>query len=190
MTSTTARRTGVMLIGSYEAFSTSTGVCISRWLASDIGISNLHQSVLLPLATGIVNRRFMVWRRRDVRELRRGASQRQYHHLLRARALDGSRAGRSRPAGCHHVVYQHDDAVPQAFGMPDLENAADVFLPARKAQPGLRQGRLGAKKAACLDPHPALPNCAASFTRPSAPPAIQAAGDALGQQLSLIEASF
>ncbi len=132
----------------------------------------------------------MVWRRRDVRELRRGASQRQYHHLLRSRALDRSRAGRSRPAGCHHVVHQHDDAVPQAFGMPDLENAADVLPPGRKAQPGLRQCGPSAKKAACLDAHPALPNWAACFTRPSAPPAIQPAGEALGQQLSLIEASL
>src|SRR5207237_390335 len=74
------------------------------------------------------------------------------------------------------------------FGMPDLENAADVFLPTRKAQPGLRQCGPGAKKAVGLDAHPALPSCAACFTRPSAPPAIQAAGEALGQQLRLIQA--
>src|SRR5690349_14418939 len=89
---TTARRTGVTLMGSKDALSTSTGVCSSRWSASDMAISSLLQPVLLRIATEVVNSQ-VARGEEEVRKLRRGASQREDHHLPGAGAFQGGGAG-------------------------------------------------------------------------------------------------
>src|SRR6516225_7442321 len=146
-TKTTARRTGVTLMGSYDALSTSTGICSSRWFASRISISSVWSHRIIAICG-----RNRQQRRGDVRELGRGAGQSQHYGAPRARALQDLDASGNGSAGRHDIVNEQDVFFADAFRIRYDESATNVVRAGARVEAGLGQGGANASEAASLHP--------------------------------------
>src|SRR2546423_1580962 len=155
-TSTMARRAAHTLMGSYDAFSTSTGACItvrrgSPWapVVSRMTVACVACPVCRPLLINLCGsgrRRWNQPRCFSLQHSRHGGDK----HLLGAGAHQHPRALAGGDAGSEYIIYHHDRLIDYCVSRYS-KCAANIGAPLMARQPGLRFGGACAPQNSGLD---------------------------------------